>query len=171
MLCGATHCRKHVDDGIACSNCMLWFHPKCAKISDKEFFAHSSDGDSLCFCEHCLLNPTLRFLTMVIRKQERVILSLENRVRKLELAAQPPRPAELCTITTDVNEQTKPVPSTKAADVSKHTPPADSQRTSKIKHRKEDLTIICTKVPESKSPSLKERHQDGQKSAELWDWI
>ena len=164
MLCGAPQCRKNVSDGIECNNCMLWFHQKCAKLSDKEFLSHSSDGDSLWFCEHCLLNPTLRFLTMVIRRQERVILSLEDRVRKLELAAQPPHPAEICTITSGVNEPPKPIPSTRTADVSKHIP-VDPQRTSKSNHCKEDLTVICTKVPESKSLSLKERHQD-----ELTQW-
>ena len=160
-LCGATKCRKQVSDGIECSNCLLWFHPSCAKLSEEDFLSHSADEDSLWFCEHCLLNPILRYLTLIIRKQTKTISSLEDRVRKLEKTVEPPHSTDTFVRISEAKEITCPVQSAKVPCTSEATRTACVQQIPpKTKSSKEDLTIICTHVPESQHLSLKDRHQD-----------
>lgn len=169
VICGKTGCGKTVDEGIECSNCLKWYHHNCGGLSSQEFSDHMTEDDKLWFCLECSSIPLFRFLTTIIKRQERQISALENRLSCLE------RPKAQITQTTieSNNSNTTNIlsdtgPTTKMNNENNQQPfmivNCNKQPPVQDKNN-EDLTIICTNVAEPKSISLKARHEE-----ELKNW-
>ena len=131
---------------------------------------HSSNEDNLWFCAHCLQKPILRFLTLTIRRQDRLISSLEDRIRALESST---HAVQLSSISQN-NEQSRKIviSEPKPDDINISTietgnselhavnPPVSTTKQPASKIRSEDLTVICTNVAEPTATSIKGRNDE-----------
>ena len=168
ISCGNIRCSDEVKEGIKCNNCSTWFHCHCAQLSPEQFTSYSNEQDLLWFCSNCLVNPMLRFLTTIIQRQERLINSLQNRLELIESTNHPQSNISNSYVLKDSGVHPSspicPEPPQHANSFPTRVSPSTSKPASRAT-RTNDLTVICTNMPEPVAPSLKERHE-----SELKNW-
>lgn len=168
VICGKTDCGKTIDEGIECSNCLKWYHPSCGGLTTGDFRDHKIEDDKLWFCQDCGSIPIFRLLTTIIKRQERQISMLEKRLSAVESA----KPQMTQTFAERVESAfTTTVPITEPNHNESSKEQKSSQNTSNhnnqcsvLKKNTEDLTVICSNLPEPTATSLKARHEEEVKS-------
>ena len=176
--CGLLSCRSTDEDAIECSNCNKWFHSTCSGLSALEFAAVTEEEIIPWFCGTCAEIPLVKCCMFYFQKHARELAMLRNTVESLRAQIQQPlqEPAKVYKQAEEkvYKKETKDtVPATpsyasivtnKKCELTKNR--VDNAHSSKSTI--DDLTVICSNLPESSASSLRQREADDRQK---WDEI